>query len=171
MVCEADFAFAARSHSSCRSGRERSTRPGLMSADLRTIRSLQPRTGARRMRRCGHEDPLWVDPTVLVTILGRPVCGPSNAPSSANGCPPSSAARPAGASMTSPVRSPSVRVGRLGVALVILVVVAYRPDEVLDEAIPGVLYQLGGRHHFVGAGDLQLDRLIVVVSLPHDNRA
>jgi hypothetical protein len=54
---------------------------------------------------------------------------------------------------------------------VILVVVAYRPDEVLDEAIPGVLYQLGGRHHFVGAGDLQLDRLIVVVSLPHDNRA
>lgn len=53
----------------------------------------------------------------------------------------------------------------------VLVVIPYRPDEVLDEAIPGVLYQLGGRHHFVGTGDLQLDRLIVVVSLPDDDRA
>ena len=53
----------------------------------------------------------------------------------------------------------------------ILVVVAYRPDEVLDEAIPGVLYQLGGRHRLVDTGDLQLDRLIVVVSLPDDDRA
>jgi hypothetical protein len=45
------------------------------------------------------------------------------------------------------------------------------PDEVLDEAIPRMSLQVGGQHHLVGTGDLQLDRLIVVVSLPHDDRA
>jgi hypothetical protein len=31
------------------------------------------------------------------------------------------------------------------VAPVILVIVTYRPDEVLDEAVPGVLLQVGGQ--------------------------
>jgi len=44
------------------------------------------------------------------------------------------------------------------VAPVILVIVTYRPDEVLDEAVPGVLLQVGGQLCFVGTGGLQLDR-------------
>ena len=40
----------------------------------------------------------------------------------------------------------------------ILVIVTYRPDEVLDEAVPGVLLQVGGQVCFVGTGGLQLDR-------------
>jgi hypothetical protein len=44
------------------------------------------------------------------------------------------------------------------VAPVILVIVTYSPDEVLDEAVPGVLPQVGGQLCFVGTGSLQLDR-------------
>ena len=43
-------------------------------------------------------------------------------------------------------------------APVILVIVTYRPDEVLDEAVLGVLLQVGGQLCFVGTGRLQLDR-------------
>ncbi len=43
-------------------------------------------------------------------------------------------------------------------APVILVIVTYRPDEVLDEAVPGVLLQVGGQLRSVGTGGLQLDR-------------
>jgi len=35
----------------------------------------------------------------------------------------------------------------------------------------GVLKQVGGHHHLVEIGDLQLDRLMVFVSLPYDDRA
>jgi hypothetical protein len=44
------------------------------------------------------------------------------------------------------------------VAPVILVIVTYRPHEVLNEAVSGVLLQVGGQLCFVGTGGLQLDR-------------
>jgi hypothetical protein len=59
---------------------------------------------------------------------------------------------------TSSVRRRSVRIGRFGWLRWILVIVTYRPDEVLDEAVPGVLLQVGGQLCFVGTGGLQLDR-------------
>ena len=43
-------------------------------------------------------------------------------------------------------------------APVILVIVTYRPHEVLDEAVPGVLLQVGRQLGFVGSGGLQHDR-------------
>ena len=43
-------------------------------------------------------------------------------------------------------------------APVSLVIVTYRPDEVLDEAVPGVLLQVAAQRGFVGSGGLQHDR-------------
>jgi hypothetical protein len=63
----------SRSRSSCRAGRERSTRRSGERPDRRRIRSLRHRTGARRVRRCGHVGAIGAmepTPTTAITTDG-----------------------------------------------------------------------------------------------------